>query len=167
MPSFAGNNRNHYLCDCVNRIDTLEAIARRRGAKEIFRAESDYYLPRFLEQRFDTFPIRGAESKEDEALRCRLADLGVQTEDPDVDVWFLELSDLIDLDRWIAVGIDPRTLSKERLYGMVGVDNVFAKSTFDALVARGFAFDEADLIVLDERMEPALKELSARIRGDS
>ena len=34
--------------------------------------------------------------------------------------------------------------------------NVFTKSTFDALVARGFALDEADLIVLDERMEPAL-----------
>ena len=63
----------------------------------------------------------------------------------------------------------PRTLSNERLYGMVGVDNVFAKSTFDALVARGFALDEADLlvIVLDERMEPALKDLSALIRGDS
>ena len=38
-------------------------------------------------------------------------------------------------------------------------EDVFAKSTFGALVARGFAFDEADLIVLDERMEPALKDL--------
>ena len=45
--------------------------------------------------------------------------------------------------------------------------DVFAKSTFDALVARGFAFDEADLIVLDEKIEPALKDLSARIIGDS
>jgi len=168
---------HHFRCDGVNQIDTLEAIARRKGAKEIFRAESDYYLPSFLEQRFDTFPIRGAKSKEDEALRCRLADLGVESEDPDVDVWFLELYDLIDLDSWIAIGFDPRTLSKERLHGILHIgrddraNDVFAKSTFDALVARGFAFDEGDLIVLDERMEPALKDLSALIRalirGDS
>ena len=34
-------------------------------------------------------------------------------------------------------------------------------------VARGFALDEADLIVLDERMEPALKYLPALIRGEN
>ena len=46
-------------------------------------------------------------------------------------------------------------------------DDVFTKTTFDALVARGFAIDEADVIVLDERMEPALKDLvSAFIRGE-
>ena len=45
--------------------------------------------------------------------------------------------------------------------------DAFAKSTFDALVARGFALDEADIIVLDERMEPALKDLPALIRGET
>ena len=46
-------------------------------------------------------------------------------------------------------------------------DDVFAKTTFDALVARGFAIDEADVIVLDERMDPALKDLvPAFIRGE-
>ena len=53
----------------------------------------------------------------------------------------------------------------------IGADDrqfdVYAKSTFDALVARGFAFDESDLIVLDERMEPALKDVPALIRGEN
>ena len=64
-------------------------------------------------------------------------------------------------------------LSKEDLYGTMGIgtddreDDVFAKSTVDALAARGFAIDEAGLIVLDERTEPALKDvLPALIRGE-
>ena len=164
---------HHYRCYGVNRIDTLEAIARRKGAKEIFRAESGDYLTYLLDGRFDTFPIEGAKLEEDEALRRKIHYLGVESEDPDVNVWFLKASDLTELDRWIAVGFDPRAVSKEDLYEMmhIGTDDrsgdVYAKSTFDALVARGFAFDEADLIVLDERMEPALKDLSALIRGDS
>ena len=160
-----------YVCKCVNEIDVFEAIARRRGAKEMFWKGYVYvaFLTYLLDGRFDTFPIEGAKLKEDEALGRKIHYLGVLSEYPDVDVRFLKASDLTELDRWIAVGFNPRTLSKEILYGMVGVDNVFAKSTFDALVARGFAFDEADLdlIVLDERMEPALKDLSALIRGDS
>jgi hypothetical protein len=83
------------------------------------------------------------------------------------------MADIDYLDRMIAVGFDPRAVSKEDLYeGMrIGLDDrefdAFAKSTFDALVARGFSLDEADLIVLDERMEPALKDLPALIRGES
>ena len=89
------------------------------------------------------------------------------------DIWYLTMHKLNDIDRLIAVGFDPRAVSKESLYDsmQIGGDDrqydVFAKSTIDALVARGFALDEADLIVLDERMEPALKGLPAMIRGET
>ena len=104
-------------------------------------------------------------------MRRKLADLGVRVEEPRV--CFIETSDLNELDRLIAVGFDFNMLSKEDLYGImdIGADDrqfdVYAKSTFDALVARGFAFDESDLIVLDERMEPALKDVPALIRGEN
>ena len=83
------------------------------------------------------------------------------------------MHDLDYLDRLIDVGFDPRAVSKESLYGGMYIGyfgrhyDVYAKSTFDALVTRGFAFDEADLIVLDERTEPALKDLSTLIRGEN
>ena len=71
---------------------------------------------------------------------------------------------LARLDRLAAIGCEPIAISKEDLDKIlkIGRDDrkhdVFTKSAFDALVARGFALDETDLIVLDERMEPALKD---------
>ena len=117
--------------------------------------------------------LENFESTEEEALRRRLADLGVLAGSRVSNVRFIKTSDLINVDRLIAIGFDPRVVSKERLYERLNIgednrdDDVFAKSTFDALVARGFALDEADLIILDERMEPALKDLPARIRGEN
>ena len=95
-------------------------------------------------------------------MRRRLADLGVQRYPC---VRYLEKTVIDEIDRLIAIGCDPRAMSKEDRDEVLDVgryqnDRVFAKSTFDALVARGFALGEADLIVLDERMEPALKDLS-------
>ena len=67
------------------------------------------------------------------------------------------------LDRLIAIGCEPGATSKEDLDKILSIGRdgrKHKKKTFDALVARGFALGEADLIVLDERMEPALKDLS-------
>ena len=103
----------------------------------------------------------------EEALRRRLADLGMSCGYKCI--YYLTMADINELDRMIAFGFDPGAVSKESLYEelMIGNDDrqcdVYAKSTIDALVARGFPFAEADLILLDERMESALKDLAARI----
>ena len=160
-----------YFCRCASEFVVLENVAKREGSREAFRKASSDLSSYFLDEYFHAHLLENAESKEEEALRHRLTDLGVRTGEPCV--CYLNTSNLIDLDRLIAVGFDPKMIPKNDLYEMmiIGEDSrehdVFAKSTFDALVARGFAFEEADLIVLDERTEPALKELSARIRGDS
>ena len=88
-------------------------------------------------------------------------------------VRYLQNSTLTLLDRMIAVGFDSSAVSKKDLYIATSIvrddqlySNVFAKSTFDALVARGFALDGGDLIVLGERTEPALKDLLELIEGE-
>ena len=156
---------NPYFCECAKDIEVFEVISTRNGAREVFKKESDDYLLPCLDNLFKGFTVK------EEALRRRLADFGMSCGDKNI--WYLRMAGINKLDRLIALGFDPRAVSKGILYeGLsVGYDNrrfdVYAKSTFDALVARGFALDEADLIVLDERMEPALKDLPALIRGEN
>ena len=156
-----------YFCECVKEIDVYEKVSKRKGARKIFRNCSNEHLPNFADDRLNEFTIQG------EALRRRLTDLGMSCGDENKHIWYLTMDGINDIDRMIAVGCDPRSVSKEILYEGMQIGrydrqfDVFAKSTFDALVARGFAFDEADIIVLDERMEPALKDLPALIRGET
>ena len=162
-----------YCFPCVKEIDVYEKVSKRKGARELFRKDSDDYLSEFLEGCFKEFPIEDG-PKEKVELRRRLAKFGVEWGDSgNKGIWYLTMSDIECIDRLIAVGFDPRTVPKNTFYGILGIlsianddrqYDIYAKSTFDALVARGFAFDEADLIVLDERMEPALKDLPALIR---
>ena len=168
VPSNRGNRFKSLFCGCTDESDefaVFEAIANREGSREMFRNHSGEYLLETLDD-FLHFHSVG-----NEVLRRRLADLGVRIKEPDLR--YVVTSDLEYLGRLIAIGFDPRAVSKKDLYGLlhIGTDDrsgdVYAKSTFDALVARGFAFDEADLIVLDERMEPALEDLSALIRGEN
>ena len=141
-------------------------ISKRKGAREFFRAHSDERLPSFLDGLLSELTV------EEEALSRRLEDFGVSRY-YDKRIYYLTMAGIKKLDRMIAVGFDPRSVSKEVLYEelLIGNDyrqfDVYAKATFDALVARGFAFDETDLIVLDERIEPALKDLPALIRGET
>jgi len=141
----------------------LEVIAKREGARDVLRKHSAEFHS-IISVFSHAFLLENAESEEEEALRRRLADLGVQIDQIEPPrVRYLTTDALDNLDRLIAIGCDPSASSKEDLDEVLTVgrdDRVFAKSTFDALVARGFALDEADLIVLDERMEPALKDLS-------
>ena len=135
-----------------------QVIAKREGARDVLRKHSAEFHSIISIQSPRAFLLENAESEEEEALRRRLADLGVQIEPPHVR--YLDTDAFDDLDRLIAIGCDPSALSKEVLDEVLTDPwsdcRVFAKSTFDALVARGFALHEADLIVLDERMEPAL-----------
>ena len=147
-----------------NFLEVLEVIAKREGARDVLRKRSAEFHSVISVFSYVVL-LENAESEEEEALRRRLADLGVQIDQIEPPcVRYLTTDSLEYLDRLIAIGCDPSALSKEDLVEVLPVerdDRVFAKSTFDALVARGFALDEADLIVLDERMEPALKDLSA------
>ena len=155
-----------YFSGCADDIGVFEAISNRRGAREVFRTQSGVRLPMctFVNRLLNEFFV------EEPALWHRLEDSDMNCEDKGIR--YLTMADLNELDRLIGVGFDPRALSKESLYaGMhIGEDyrqyDLYAKSTFDALVARGYAFDEADLIVLDERIEPALRALPALIRGE-
>ena len=149
-------------------VEVLEVIAKREGARAVLRKHSaKFYAVKFSCS--PAFYLENAESEEEEALRRRLADLGVQRYPC---VRYLEKTVIDEIDRLIAIGCDPRAMSKEDRDEVLDVgryqnDRVFAKSTFDALVARGFALDlYADLIVLDERMEPAPKDLPALIRRE-
>ena len=152
---------NPSFCECAGRIGVVEATSKRKGSREIFQKESGNILPTFLDERY--FSI------EEEALRRRLTDFGVRSRHHTLS--YLTMAGINELDRLIALGFDPRAVSKDFLYETMGIGiderifDVFAKSAFDALVTRGFALDEADLIVLDERIEPALKDLPALIRG--
>jgi len=154
-----------YFCECAKDIEVFEAISTRNGAREVFKKESDDYLLPCLDRLLNEFIVG------EEALSDRLEDLGMNGEEKGI--WYLTMAGTNELDRLIAVGFDPRAVPKNILYDFlsIGYDDrrfdVYAKSTFDALVARGFALDEADLIVLDERMEPALKDLPALIRGET
>jgi len=158
------------FCQCAEEIDVFEALSKRKGAREVFRKASDNVLPEILVQvLIKEFPIeRHPKSKEKAALSRKLADFGMRCEGKATQ--YLTMSAITHLDRLIALGFDPRSVSKANLYREMGIGgdlrmfDVYAKSTFDALVSRGFALDEADLIVLDERMEPALKDLPALMR---
>ena len=159
---------NPYWCECAGHIEVVEAASKRKGSRKVFKKESDEFLSDFLSRRLSVFTI------EEGALWHRLTDLGMSYDgDEDKGIWYLTMHDLSEIDRLMAFGFDPRAISEEILYEALEIGNdgrpsdAFAKSTFDALVARGFAFDEADLIVLDERMEPALKDLPALIRGET
>ena len=161
---------NPHFCGCVaGYIEVFEAISKRKGAKDAFRKDSDF-LPNFVDGSFQRFAVKKDKSNEEEALWRRLTDFGMCG---DKDICYLTMAGINDLDRMLAFGYNPRAVSKKRLYGDLNIGqvnrefDVYAKSTFDALVTRGFAFDEADLFVLDERMEPALKGLPALIRGES
>ena len=86
-------------------------------------------------------------------------------------VQYLTVDALERLDDLIGAGFDPRSISREDLYSryQIGTErrtyDVFPKATIDALVSRGFAFDEKDLIVLDETKEPVLSKIPELIRG--
>ncbi len=165
-----------YMCvGCTEDVEVYEMISNRSGAREVFREKSEDYLLTFLGRRLNSFNIfEYAEPKEEEALSRRLADLGMRCKGKEMLAWYLTMPNIEHLDRLIAVGFDPRAVSMDILKEInSGIDpdfhfNVYAKSTFDALVARGFAFDETNLlVVLDERIEPALKDIPALIRGET
>ena len=126
-----------------------------------------YLVDNFLNDEMRYFKLEGYDPDIAE-LFLRLTEAGVGESRR---VQYLTFEDLKRLDNLIDVGFDPRSISQEDLYRgfLIGSQrrkyDVFAKVTFDALVSRGFAFDENDVIVLDEKKEPVLSKLPELIPG--
>ena len=156
-------------------VRIYELIAQRPHPKELFRAASERKLfGVVLHSRLMRYTIR-KNRKEGKKLLEKLR----TQHDVDTDAYgfhhvqFLKNAGLSQLDRMIDLGFDPRVIPKKEInirFGIGGVGryaDVFAKSTVDALIARGFNLDPKELIILDEGTEPALKkELPDLIRKE-
>ena len=134
---------------------------------------SQQYLVDFLNDEIRYFELEGDDPDRAELL-LRLSEAGVKRGEHSFEyrrVQYLTVDALKRLDDLIGAGFDPRSISQEDLYDGFDIGNeirnydVFAKATFDALVSQGFAFDENDVIVLDETKEPILSKIPALIRG--
>lgn len=138
-------------------VNSLEVIGKREGAKNIFQRQRScklLLLPVLQDLRsfnYDKHPYEG------NLLRRNLSKVVCARHGfSDVPlVYFLPHATLAYLDRLISLGITPSAVRKWKNVD-VG-SRVIIKSTFDALVRRGFALDEEDFIVLDDTVEPALQ----------
>ena len=130
-----------------------------------------YLINNFLNDEMRYFELEGSDPDRAELLR-RLSQAGIccKYEWQKRRAQYLTVEALKRLDDLIGAGFDPRSISQEDLYYRYNIGaemrtfDVFAKATFDALVSRGFAFDENDVIVLDETKEPVLSKIRAMIR---
>lgn len=157
--------------ECINEAAYLRRLSKRPGAKASIKKHSTEKLVNFLNDSMEYyFWFDEADSHDDaKALTKRLQHQGIG------DNWraqYLALSSIRRLDALIDAGFDPKAISKADLYQdfQIGVSDrsydIFAKTTFDALVSRGFPFEGTDLIILDETKERALKKLSNLIKAE-
>ena len=153
---------------CIPHSQVYDIITRRPGAVGKMREYSgEYLIDHMLNEEWKYVELNSHSD-----LMQRLSEAGLTgrlSKYPCVQ--YLTKKALEQLDDFIAFGFDPSAISKEDLYERMDIENiwrgenVFTKSTVDALVSRGFAFDENDLIVLDETKEPVLSEIPSLIRG--
>ena len=143
---------------CFSTLEELNMLADRQGFKERCRELSEKYLVNFIGKSLIDLLI------EDNDLCERLQSMGVTAADKLFS--YLDSDGMAKIDRLVALGFDPKSVSQGSLYDtlriVLEVDrefDVYGKSTFEFLVSRGFPLAEADLILLDKAKEPALKEL--------
>ena len=154
--------------NCVEDIVVFEAIAARDGAKMLLGSWCSMWMREAVFEQILRFTLGGVENSADPdkvELRDRLLRLGAETFSREaVVVEFLNRSSCTFIDRMIAVGWCPATL---RTGSHDYFDNwPIAKTTFDFLVSRGFPLKKSKCIVVDEKIEPALRELNALISAD-
>lgn len=133
-----------------------------------------FLIENFLNEEIEYFELEGDDPDRAELLR-RLTQAGATSggeyEWPKRRAQYLTVGTLARLDDLIGAGFDPKCISREDLYYSYNIGaarrefDIFVKATFDALVSRGFALDENDVIVLDETKEPVLAEIPGLIRG--
>ena len=162
-------------CGGEDPVKIYELIASKKpNSKVIFKAASERPLCEFtLGTYWRHWYITDDEIKGYKLLEKVRAQLQMSTVDSEISfnsfrymsipISYLNKTGLSALDRMIALGFDPRVITKERISSRIGIGNsltmgVITKSTVDALSARGFQLDPKDLIVLNEKTEPALKD---------
>ena len=158
---------------CVENIVVFEAIAARDGAKMLL-GDPDSWCSMWMAEtvfldipRFTLGGVKTSADQDKVELRDRLLRLGADTFRGEVVVEFLKKSSCTFIDRVIAVGWRPATMSMYRNGSHDYFDNwPIAKTTFDFLVSRGFPLKKSKCIVVDEKIEPALRELNALISTD-
>ena len=147
---------------CFDRLEALNMLADRQGFKERCREISEEYLVEFIDSSLSGFTIK------DDDLCKRLQNMGSAASR----MFYLDREGRKKVDQLIALGFDPKSVSHRRLHDEMNIGekdrafDVYSKSTFEFLVSRGFPFYEADLILLDEAKEPALKKQSREERNN-
>jgi len=157
---------------CITNFEIYKILCGRASKSETKHLSSPVLVNDVLNLQVKFFPLRGGStvSHSQKELRKRLDEMGF-TAPESTGIQYMTLDGLSKIDDMVELGLDPRDISREELYEdfRVGYEDrsfdVFAKSTFDALVSRGFAFDEKDLVILDEIKEPALSQIPSLIRG--
>ena len=154
--------------------DIYGIIKRRTGGKQMMQKYAGLFLiDTFLNNEIEYFELEGDDPDRADLLR-RLTQAGATGGEygwPQRRAQYLTVGTLARLDDLIGAGFDPKCISREDLYYSYNIGaarrrfDIFAKATFDALVSRGFALDENDVIVLDETKEPVLAEIPGLIRG--
>ena len=145
----------------MNEEEYFSLFKKRKNAKKAMDAVAARKLVQTLREEYYLY-LDEEDTEASRALVAKLRNLGVTGEKQ---VQFFQKGALKRLDQLISFGFDPKVAPKAAVYDafLIGeIDreyDVFAKSTFDALVSHGFCLDAADLIVLDEKVEPALKGL--------
>ena len=157
---------NVWSSSCVDKVVLFETMAARdrTRTKELLCDPNgwcvDYVWEVVHQELWDNFYLEREDSTaEAKELAKRLQGLGVG----ECDVWYMDRSSLSFIDRMISAGWQPDACSSwYPIYGSwFSQLDCIAKSTYDALVSRGFLIDKSDCIVIDELAEPALRDLPA------
>lgn len=162
----------HHFNVCLSHIDRCKIVRGRHGGPEVVKnylknGNTDT-ITSFLYQEVQTYTVRD-NTEDGIALHLKMEEINVL---PDfgvgIRVMYITIDGFALLDDLIEFGFNPKDVATENLEPSRCFDfwentGVLAKSTFDGLVARGFALPPLEFPIVDERTEPALQELACKL----
>ena len=158
---------------CLSDYDRYKLLTERPGGRECLQSAMPDRMIDVLNKATNFFPLRKKDGTGDEKARFNMLQRqGVMRGDNFVLVQHIPKDKLIELDSLVEFGFVPRHVPREDLYTGLRIASperkydVWAKSTFDELVSRGFRLDAADLVIVDETKDPALHALAASIHEE-
>ena len=159
---------------CISDEDRFGIMMNRPGGREYLRSKARDRLRMFFNGVIGSGKIPPEDTDEARSLWRRLQQQGCDMSKLLVsgvrfigDIWFIEL------DKLIAYGFAPDAVPREQLYHILHIGHesrdfdVWIKSSFDRLVARGFDLDVRDFVLLDELREPTLEWTDRLIHGNN
>lgn len=160
---------------CLSDIDRFKVMSKRQGCQRFLQSEPCQPITTLLNNMTNFFEVPSEETVSDTGSFWKRLKLLIQQEQlpGDAEVQFIRDASFEALDVLIESGfVLPADVSKYNLYKGIYIGDpsrrydMWAKSTIDQLMSRGFAFDVLDLILVDDLKEPALKDLRRSIRGE-